>query len=73
MTFYTHVSDQYAPYYTKLINAAVRDATHVLDGLLYHESELQIQEHYTDTAGFTDSLRSAICWDSFCSSDSAFW
>jgi TnpA family transposase len=47
VTFYTHVSDQYAPYYTKLINATVRDATHVLDGLLYHESELQIEEHYT--------------------------
>ena len=59
-TFYTHVSDQYAPYYTKLINAAVRDATHVLDGLLYHESELQIEEHYTDTAGFTDHVF-ALC------------
>jgi TnpA family transposase len=34
----------------------VRDATHVLDGLLYHESELQIEEHYTDTAGFTDHV-----------------
>ena len=60
VTFYTHVSDQYAPYYTKLINAAVRDATHVLDGLLYHESELQIEEHYTDTAGFTDHVF-ALC------------
>jgi TnpA family transposase len=34
----------------------VRDATHVLDGLLYHESDLRIEEHYTDTAGFTDHL-----------------
>ena len=48
VTFYTHISDQYAPFYTKLISATVRDATHVLDGLLYHESELQIEEHYTD-------------------------
>jgi TnpA family transposase len=31
----------------------VRDATHVLDGLLYHESDVRIEEHYTDTAGFT--------------------
>jgi hypothetical protein len=30
VTFYTHVSDQYAPFYTKLINATVRDATYVL-------------------------------------------
>ncbi len=34
----------------------MRDATHVLDGLLYHESDLRIEEHYTDTAGFTDHL-----------------
>jgi TnpA family transposase len=56
VTFYTHVSDQYAPFHTKVINAAVRDATHVLDGLLYHESDLCIEEHYTDTGGFTDHV-----------------
>ena len=39
-----------------MINANVRDATHVLDGLLYHESDLRIEEHYTDTAGFTDHV-----------------
>jgi TnpA family transposase len=54
--FYTHVSDQYAPFYTKVINTTVRDATHVLDGLLYHESDLQIEEHYTDSEGYTDQL-----------------
>ena len=54
--FYTHVSDQYAPFHTQVINATVRDATYVLDGLLYHESDLRIEEHYTDTAGFTDHV-----------------
>ncbi|CAH2904708.1 MAG: Mobile element protein [uncultured Paraburkholderia sp.] len=29
---------------------------HVLDNLLYHESELRIEEHYTNTNGFTDHL-----------------
>lgn len=58
--FYTHLSDQYAPFYTKVINANVRDATHVLDGLLYHESQLRIEEHYPDTAGFTDQVF-ALC------------
>jgi TnpA family transposase len=58
--FYTHISDQYAPFHTKVINATVRDATHVLDGLLYHESDLKIEEHYTDTAGFTDHVF-ALC------------
>jgi TnpA family transposase len=58
--FYTHISDQYAPFHTKVINATVRDATHVLDGLIYHESDLKIEEHYTDTAGFTDHVF-ALC------------
>jgi TnpA family transposase len=54
--FYTHVSDQYMPFHTQVVNATVRDATYVLDGLLYHESDLRIEEHYTDTAGFTDHV-----------------
>lgn len=54
--FYTHISDQYAPFHINVINATVRDATHVLDGLLYHESDLRIEEHYTDTAGFTEHV-----------------
>lgn len=52
---YTHISDQYSPFYTKVISR-VRDSTHVLDGLLYHESNLEITEHYTDTAGFTEHV-----------------
>ena len=54
--FYTHVSDQYAPFSAKVVNVGVRDSTYVLDGLLYHESDLRIEEHYTDTAGFTDHV-----------------
>lgn len=54
--FYTHVSDQYAPFSTRVVNVGVRDSTYVLDGLLYHESDLRIEEHYTDTAGFTDHV-----------------
>ena len=53
---YTHLSDRYAPFHSRVINANVRDATHVLDGLLYHESDVRIEEHYTDTAGFTDHV-----------------
>lgn len=54
--FYTHLSDQYSPFSTKVVNVGIRDATYVLDGLLYHESDLRIEEHYTDTAGFTDHV-----------------
>ncbi|KDE33177.1 transposase [Kosakonia radicincitans UMEnt01/12] len=53
--FYTHISDQYSPFYTCIISR-VSDSPHVLDGLLYHESDLEIREHYTDTAGFTDHV-----------------
>ena len=34
----------------------VFESTYVLDGLLYHESDLKVEEHYTDTAGFTDHV-----------------
>jgi TnpA family transposase len=54
--FYTHISDQYSPFHTKVVNVGVRDSTYVLDGLLHHESDLRIAEHYTDTAGFTDHV-----------------
>ena len=53
---YTHIADNYAPFSTKMVNVGVRDSTYVLDGLLYHESDLRIEEHYTDTAGFTDHV-----------------
>jgi TnpA family transposase len=54
--FYAHISDQYEPFHTKAINTGIRDATHALDGLLYHESDLKIEEHYTDTAGYTNHV-----------------
>jgi len=63
--FYTHVSNQYAGYQIKVINGPARDATHVLDGLLYHESDLKIEEHYTDTAGFTDHVFAMCHWHGF--------
>jgi TnpA family transposase len=56
VTFYTHLSDQYGPYRVKVISSSVRDAPHMIDGLLYHETDLQIHEHYTDTWGYTDQV-----------------
>lgn len=46
--------------YGAVDTANVRDALHVLDGLLYHLSELKIKEHYTDTAGYTEQVF-ALC------------
>jgi TnpA family transposase len=54
--FYTHVSDRYAPFYSKIIAANASEAAHVLDGLMHHESLIDIREHYTDTAGAIDHV-----------------
>jgi hypothetical protein len=36
------------------IECTERDAPYVLDGLLYHESDLDPEEHYTDTHGYVE-------------------
>lgn len=55
-TIYRFASDQFSSYNTKVINTNSRDATHVLDGLINNNTDLEIQEHYTDTAGYTDQV-----------------
>lgn len=55
-TIYRFVSDQFSSFYTKVINTNARDAVHVIEGLLHHETDLHIEEHYTDTAGYTDQV-----------------
>ena len=55
-TIYRFTSDQFSSYYTKIIHTNSRDATHVLDGLLNNDTDLNIEEHYTDTAGYTDQI-----------------
>ena len=54
ITFYTWTSDQYSQYGTKVISATVRDATYVLDEILDNETDLDVLEHTTDHAGYTD-------------------
>lgn len=55
-TFYRFTNDQYATFYGDVVNTNSRDALHVVDGLLHHETDLNIEEHYTDTAGYTDQV-----------------
>lgn len=52
--FYNFIADNYAPYFVLPHECTDRDAPFVLDGMLYNESDLEIEEHYTDTHGFTD-------------------
>jgi TnpA family transposase len=49
------VADNYAPFYSLPIECTDRDAPYVLDGLLYNESDLPLEEHFTDTHGYTEN------------------
>ena len=54
LEFYSFVADNYAPFYSRPIECTDRDAPFVFDGVLYHESDLDLEEHYTDTHGYTE-------------------
>ncbi len=55
LEFYSFVADNYAPFYSLPIECTDRDAPFVLDGLLYNESDLELEEHYVDTHGYTEN------------------
>jgi len=57
---YTHISDRYAPFYSKLIAATASEALHVLDALLYHQSDVSVLRHHTDGGGDSDHVF-ALC------------
>ena len=57
---YTHISDRYGPFFTKLIAATASEALHVLDALLYHQSEVSTRRHHTDGGGDSDHVF-ALC------------
>jgi len=54
LEFYLFVADNFAPFYSTPIECTDRDAAYVLYGLLYNESDLALEEHYTDTHGYTE-------------------
>ena len=57
---YTHVSDQYSVYSTKIISCSPREALYVLDGMLENNTLLNIKQHTTDTHGYTEIIF-ALC------------
>jgi hypothetical protein len=56
VTFYSWTSDQHAHYATRVVRTTVRDATYVLDGILDNQTELNVEKHTTDTAGYSDII-----------------
>jgi TnpA family transposase len=61
VTVYTHVSDQYSVFNTAVISCSIREATHVLDGLLANITDVRPEFHSTDTHGYTDHIF-ALCY-----------
>ena len=53
---YTHVSDHGIPFYGQVIHHISQEGAYVLDGLLYHETDLTPQHHFVDTGGYQDTL-----------------
>jgi TnpA family transposase len=61
ISVYTHISDQYSVFNTKVISCSAREATYVLDGLLLNNTEINPEFHCTDTHGYTDHIF-ALCY-----------
>src|SRR5713226_8488191 len=55
LSVYSHVSDQGPQFALAVINCQLREATFALDGVL-HQDVYRIEEHYTDTHGYTDLI-----------------
>jgi hypothetical protein len=56
LQIYSWTSDQYSQYASKVVAATVRDATHTLDGILDNQTVLPVEEHTTDTHGYTEMI-----------------
>lgn len=52
---YSFVDERYIPFYATIIDASVREATFVLDGLLHNEV-IPSSIHTTDSHGYTEAL-----------------
>jgi hypothetical protein len=57
---YTHISDRCPPFYSKLIASTASRALHVLNALLYHQSDVATRRHHMDGGGDSDHVF-ALC------------
>jgi TnpA family transposase len=53
---YIHAADIWMPFGKPQIIGTNEEALYVIDALCHHESDLHIQEHYTDTGGSTEHV-----------------
>lgn len=59
ITIVTHAADIWMPFYPQVVQDT-SEALYVIDALCHHETDFDIQEHYTDTASATYHLF-ALC------------
>jgi TnpA family transposase len=52
VTIVTHAADIWMPF-EPVVPGDAREALHVIDALCHHETDFDIQEHYTDTGGYS--------------------
>ena len=57
---YSHLSDHFASFGSRIMSATAGEAPYVLDGLVLGAGQLPLHEHYTDTGGATDHVF-ALC------------
>ena len=55
-TMIRSINDRHTTHHIEVASTNTREATHTLDGLLYHETDLDIEEHFTDTNGYSDQV-----------------
>ncbi len=60
LTYYTWTSNQFSQYGIKVTPSTILDAPYVLDEILGNETDLEILEHTTDTAGQTERIFGAF-------------
>jgi len=56
LTMVTWTSDQLSQYGIRVTPPRIRESTYTLDAILNNETVLEIKEHTTDTAGYTDIM-----------------
>ncbi len=59
-SIYGFLSNRFASFFSRMIQASESEAPYVLDGLLHNESSIEIHEHATDTAGATETTFSVF-------------
>jgi|TARA_B100000378_G_scaffold228702_1_gene193201 TnpA family transposase len=60
LKIYSHLSDHFASFGSRIMSATAGEAPYVLDGLMLGAGALPLHEHYTDTGGATDHVF-ALC------------